>query len=141
MNPMRLSLVFFMTVLLSACNNPTSREQAAVAAAAGSDELQVLYFHMTKRCATCNAVENETRFTLEMFFTEQVNAGDIAFSSLNLEEADGKKLAGELGITGQSLLLVKDGQVVNLTADGFMNARSKPDKFHEILKANIDKLL
>jgi hypothetical protein len=104
-------------------------------------DLQVYYFHFTKRCATCNAVENETRMALETFYSDQVKKGQISFTSLNLEEEDGKAMAQELNVSGQTLLLVKGNEMVNLTNDGFMNARTKPDKFHEILKSNIDKLL
>ena len=50
-------------------------------------------------------------------------------------------MARSLQITGQTLLLVKGDTRVNLTNEGFMNARSKPGKFHEILRTQIENLL
>jgi len=131
--------LLFVAVTLSACNAQTSQDRKATVA--GTDELQVVYFHFTKRCATCNAVETETKMALDSFYPEKLKDGAIAFSSLNLEEEDGKEMAEQFKVSGQTLLLVKGEQMVNLTNEGFMNARTNPGKFHEILKSNIDKLL
>ena len=128
-----------MAASLSACRAQSSEEQKSVAA--DTEELQVYYFHFTRRCATCNAVENETMAALEMYYADQVKEGSIAFTSLNLEEEDGKKMAAQLKVSGQTLLLVKGDQMVNLTNEGFMNARTNSGKFHEILKSSIDKML
>ena len=139
MKAIRLMFLLLMAVSASACKAQTSQNQEFSGAA--TDDLQVYYFHFTKRCATCNAVENEARMALEMFYADQLKEGNIAFISLNLEEDEGKKMADQLKVSGQTLLLVKGDQMVNLTNEGFMNARTKPDKYHEILKSNIDKLL
>jgi len=139
MKAFKLTCMLLMAVSLSACNAHSSKEHKSVAV--DSEELQVYYFHFTKRCATCNAVENETKLALELYFADQVKEGNVAFTSLNLEEDDGKKMAEQLKVSGQTLMLVKRDQTVNLTNDGFMNARTNPDKFHEILKRNIDQLL
>jgi hypothetical protein len=139
MNAFKLSFLLILAVSLSACNAQTSQDQKS--SMANADELQVYYFHFTKRCATCNAVEDEAKVALELFYADQMKEGNIAFTSLNLEDEDGKKMAEQLQVSGQSLLLVKGDQMVNLTNEGFMNARTKPDKFHEILKSHIDKLL
>ena len=93
------------------------------------------------RCATCNAVENETKIALEMFFADKMKAGTMEFTSLNLQEDEGKTMAETLQVSGQALLIVKGETQVNLTNEGFMNARTNPTKFHEIIKAQIDKLL
>jgi len=139
MKAIKIMFLLIVTVSVSACNAQTSQDQNS--SVADTDELQVYYFHFTKRCATCNAVENEAKVALEMFYADQLKEGNIAFISLNLEEDDGKKMADQLKVSGQTLLLVKGDQMVNLTNEGFMNARTKPDKYHEILKSNIDKLL
>ena len=139
MKAFKLTFMLLLTVTLSACNAQSSEDQKP--GIAENDELQVYYFHFTVRCATCNAVENETRLALEMFYANQVKEGNIAFTSLNLEEEDGKKMAAQLKVSGQTLLLVKGDQMVNLTNEGFMNARTNSGKFHEILKSSIDKML
>lgn len=132
-------LIMIFTVSLFSCNAQTSGNKKAENLI--SDDVRVYYFHNTKRCATCNAVEDETKIALEMFYREQMTDGSMEFTSLNLQEDEGKKLAEILKVSGQALLIVKGEESVNLTNEGFMNARTNPAKFHEILKEQIDKLL
>ncbi len=132
-------LIMFVALSLFACNAQTKESQKTGIAL--SEDVQIYYFHNTKRCATCNAVEDETRVALDMYYKEKMETGAIDFTSLNLEEDDGANMAQELHVSGQTLLIVKGETQVNLTNEGFMNARTNPDKFHEILKTQIDKLL
>ena len=140
MKYLKPSLLFLFTgILLISCNSqPESKTNSSNA---NSQDLQVIYFHNTKRCATCNAVENETKAALALFYAEQLEAGSIEFTSLNLEDENGKEKAKTLKVSGQTLLLIKGESQVNLTNEGFMNARTNPSKFHEILKEQIEKLL
>ena len=132
-----LILVFVLSIF--SCNAQKTDNQKTQNVK--SEDVQVYYFHNTKRCVTCNAVENETKVALAMFYEDKMNAGTMEFTSLNLEENDGKKMAQVLHVSGQTLLIVKGDTHVNLTNEGFMNARTNPTKFHEILKTKIDKLL
>jgi hypothetical protein len=131
-------MLLLAAIMLQACNAQTS--ETPKSDNVSSEDLQVYYFHNTKRCATCNAVEEETRIALEMFYEKKIKAGSIEFTSLNLEEDEGKKMAETLHVSGQTLLLVKGETQVNLTNEGFMNARTNPAKFHEIIRTQIDKL-
>ena len=141
--------MMFVAVVLFSCNTQKPADQKSVtqqtenpgAEAVISEDLQVFYFHNTKRCATCNAVEDETKVALEMFYEDNMKDGTMNFTSLNLEEEDGKKMAQSLDVSGQTLLIIKGETRVNLTNEGFMNARTNPTKFHEILKTQIDQLL
>lgn len=132
-------LIMFVAMSLFPCNAQTSENQNNENAI--SEDVQVYYFHNTKRCATCNAVEDETRAALEMFYEDKMKAGTMNFTSLNLEDDEGKEMAQSLHVSGQTLLIVKGGNQVNLTNEGFMNARTNPTKFHETIKTQIDKLL
>jgi hypothetical protein len=140
MKHLKFSVSFiFASLLLYSCNAQTSDNTNF--ANELSEEVQVYYFHNTKRCATCNAVENETKIALELFYSEEMKSGTIDFKSLNLEDEEGKEMAKALKVSGQTLLVIKGENQVNLTNEGFMNARTNPAKFHEILKTQIDKLL
>ena len=137
-------LIMFLALALFACNAPTSEKQTSenqTGEIIQTDDIQVYYFHNTNRCATCNAVEDETLMALELFYKENIEAGTIEFTSLNLEEEEGETMAQTLQVSGQTLLIVKGETRVNLTNDGFMNARTNPTKFHEILRTQIDNLL
>ena len=105
------------------------------------NDIDVYYFHLTTRCVTCKTVESEARKNIEMLYAEDVKAGKMSFTALNLEEAQGKAAGERLGVTGQTLLIVKGDMKLNITNEGFLYAVSKPDKFREIIKEKIDSLI
>ncbi len=133
------TLFLFIALALFSCKTQTTDNQVTDNVA--SNDVQIFYFHNTKRCATCNAVEDETKVALEMFYKDRMTAGTMEFTSLNLEDDKGKEMAKSLSVSGQTLLITRGDTHVNLTNEGFMNARTNPTKFHEILKTQIDKLL
>ena len=115
-------------------------EKAPVVSADG-ETIEVYYFHNTRRCATCQAVEDESIKALEEYYAEQLENGSLIFLSINLEEETNEKLAESLEVATQSLLVVKGDEIVDLTNDGFKYARSNPEKLHESLKDTIDGML
>lgn len=138
----RLNIAWFMVlsaILVISCNAQSSENSESTNFQ--SESIQVYYFHFTKRCVTCNAVESETKASLESFYADNVKKGEIEFTSLNLDEPDAKEIAKALKVSGQTLLIVKGDEQVNLTNEGFMNARTNPDKFHDIFKKQMDKFL
>lgn len=137
LKPSILSMIIALSLFSCKAQTPENQKAADVI----SEDVQIYYFHNAKRCATCNAVENETKVALDMFYKDELGAGTLAFTSLNLEEEDGEKMARALNVSGQTLLIVKGETHVNLTNEGFMNARTNPTKFHDIIKAQIDNLL
>ncbi|MCT4636362.1 MAG: nitrophenyl compound nitroreductase subunit ArsF family protein [Bacteroidales bacterium] len=96
------------------------------------NNINVYYFHFTRRCVTCNTVEKVTKESIKELYGDKVG-----FYSLNLEDEKGEKLAKKLNVTGQTLLVVKGDDKTNITNSAFMNARTKPEK----LKAKINKVI
>jgi hypothetical protein len=74
-------------------------------------------------------------------YPNQLQQGLITFRTVNIEEPENKLLAEKLGVTGQTLLIVKGKKKINLTNEGFMYAVVKPEKFREIINENVDGLL
>lgn len=101
-----------------------------------TEKVMVYYFHYTRRCATCNAVESVTKEALEELYGNKV-----VFTSINLDEKEGEKKGKSLKVSGQTLLITAGDKQINITTEGFMNARSNPDKLKEIIKEKIDKLI
>ena len=137
-----LKYFLFSLILMGAMN--TLSAQKTVDKAAGTkvnENIEIYYFHFSRRCATCNAVESETKNALKKYYSKQLEDGVIDFTSLNLDTKDSKKKANSLKLSGQSLLIVKGDQHINLTSQGFMNARTNPENFHKVLKEKIDGLL
>ncbi len=101
-----------------------------------SVKVEVYYFHMTARCVTCKTVEQQAKASIESLYGNKVS-----FKSLNLEEPTSKEIAKKLKVSGQSLLIVKGEKQINITNQGFMYAKSNPEKFKSVIKENIDPLL
>jgi hypothetical protein len=96
-------------------------------------KIEAYYFHFTRRCATCQAVEDVSVETLKELYGDKVS-----FKSINLDEKANTELAKKLGVAGQSLLFVKGDKKVDITNDGFLYARTDPAKFKEKIKSTVE---
>ena len=99
------------------------------------------YFHGTRRCTTCKAVEEVTKEILNEYYATELADKTISFEAINLDEDDSKILANKLKVSGQTLLFVSDNDTVNLTNQAFMNAVSNPLKLSVLITDEIDKML
>jgi hypothetical protein len=104
-------------------------------------KVAVYYFHYTRRCATCQAVESETRKALSALYPSAFASGKVTFRSVNLDEKAGQTLAEKNKVGGQSLLVVGAGKRMDLTDVAFLYARSKPDRLRTELKKVVEPLL
>ena len=125
----------FALMIMSSYNgfSQTQKKETAVSAA---NKVEAYYFHNTSRCITCKTVEAEAKADLETLYGKQVS-----FQALNLEDDATKAIANKLQVSGQTLLIVKGDQKINLTNEGFMYARTNPKKFKSIIKEKVDKLM
>ena len=98
--------------------------------------VEVYYFHMTRRCETCQAVEKVTKEALTEYYGNK-----IPFAEYNLEEETGEEKGKDLEVSGQTLLIVSGDNRINLTSEGFMYARNNPDKLKKLIKEKVDALL
>jgi len=140
MKTIRIIIALLLLAPFVACTAQTSNIEAKTTIN-NSDKIEAYYFHFTARCTTCRTIEAKAKENLETLYPNQVKQGLITFQSLNLEEASTKPLAEKLGVSGQTLLLVKGDQKINLTNEGFMYAVAKPEKFKEIINEKVDGLL
>ncbi|MEJ5264811.1 MAG: nitrophenyl compound nitroreductase subunit ArsF family protein [Bacteroidales bacterium] len=93
-------------------------------------KVEVYYFHFTARCATCHAVEDNSKQALETLYPQQVKMGEYVFKAMNLNDAATKPIAEKLGVSGQTLLVVSGSKKIDLTRQGFLYA-FEPDKLKE----------
>lgn len=135
-------ILSFLAILFStflSCNAQTS-EPKKETETISNNKIEVYYFHYERRCATCMAVENESEKALNELYPEKIKSGEVTFLSVNLEEESNKPLAEKLNVSGQTLLIIKDGRQKNLTNTAFMYARTNPDKLKNAIKETIEKL-
>ena len=100
-----------------------------------AETVEVYYFHNTRRCATCKAVESVSKEAVEAMENEKVS-----FTEFNLEKPEGEKKAKELGVSGQTLLIVGGDRKINITQEGFMYARTKPETLKELVQQKVNSL-
>jgi hypothetical protein len=124
-----IAVLFFPT--LSCSSQSVKKENKAVA----SDKVEAYYFHFSSRCVTCKTVEAEAKADIESLY-----GGKVSFKAVNLDDEASKALAEKLQVSGQTLLLVKGNIKINITNEGFMYARSNPEKFKAVIKEKIDGL-
>jgi len=110
-----------------------------------SRKLDVIYFHATRRCPTCMAIEENTRKTLDTYFPGRLKDGTIRLMVINVDEDKNKALAEKYEATGSALFLTKNGSGKEVKTDmtdfAFSYARNNPEKFITGLKDRINELL
>jgi hypothetical protein len=133
-------LVFILAIFSGciSCNNQGNKKE--VSQAVSSSEVNIYYFHFTRRCATCLAVEENARKAVEALYSNEVKTGEYSFTSLNLDEESTKEIADKLGVGGQSLMVVRGDRKVDITAAAWLAAHD-PDKMKAEIKSGIDKIL
>lgn len=129
-----------IAITAQCCNTaaPKANEasEAGMQVAANEESaIEVYYFHATRRCATCNAVEEVTKAALAEKYGDT-----IRFFSINREEEKDHPLIKQHQLNGQTLLIIKGDKAENLTNYAFMNARTHPDRLKDKLIETIAAL-
>lgn len=131
--------VLFMIMVVTSCNR--SHEDAARAYDEDADYVQIVLFHLEKRCESCNAVERETEYLLTTEYSEEVESKKVCLVSLNIQSENGIEAARKLRASGQSLFVVSKDSAVDLTSAGFMFASTHPHRYHKSLRETLDLML
>ena len=132
-----IALLMFLGIGIS-CNTSADKEKDKKGSeiTRQAETVVIYYFHNTRRCATCKAVESVTKEAVE-----EMENKKVSFTGFNLEKTEGEKKAKELGVSGQTLLIVGGDKKVNITQEGFMYARTKPKTLKEIVQQKVNSLL
>lgn len=129
---------------LFACGGGNPKAQKDNARENTKDRIEVLYFHGKQRCATCMAIEQRTRETLEGQFADELKNGTLVFRVIDISQPENEALADKYEVTWSSLFVCrwKAGRETpeNLTEFAFGNARTAPDAFKSGLAARIREL-
>lgn len=134
-----IGFAFLMMLGSFVCNAQNTKNIKSKVVAA--QKIEVYYFHFSRRCPTCMAVESESKGNLMTLYPKQVKEGTITFNSINLDESNSEAIAKKCKANGQSLLVISGKKRIDLTSDGFMYARSNPAKFKAKIKSTIDPML
>ncbi len=133
-----LTVTLIMVLGIFSCNAQTNKK--AEPKSTTSAKVELYYFHFSVRCATCHAVEDNSKAAFESLYPDKIRKGEYVFKGLNLDDAGSKAIAEKLGIGGQTLLIVCGDKKVDLTSLGFMYAHDQ-DKIKEEIKKAVEKVL
>lgn len=125
--------LLFMSNVLSACAQTDSPKTVSTAESNG---IEVLYFHGKQRCATCIAIERQTKQAVE-----ELSDNRLTMRTIDISKKENESIVEKYEVAWSSLIVVKGDNVLNLTDLGFSLARNNPDGFRERLKSEIKQLL
>ena len=128
-----IAVMALSTNIICSAQTNTNSENTQLSKA---EKIEVFYFHYSRRCATCNAVENVSKEAVAEFYGSKVS-----FASYNLDEEVGETKGKDFEISGQTLLIVADDTKINITNEAFMYARSNPEKLKQIITEKIDPFM
>ena len=131
----QISLIFFAFVFLGT-GLPAIAQTTGEDKQDNTEKVMVYYFHYSRRCATCNAVESVSKEAVAA-----LDKNKVKFADFNLDEETGETKGKELEVSGQTLLIVSGDKKINITNEAFMNARSNPDKLKALIVDKIEPLL
>lgn len=136
-----ISIVFLALVAFLAFRPDGKADVSSDAAVTAADKVEVYYFHFSRRCVTCIAVENKAQEAIIALYPDEYKKGKITFASVNLEDEKNKPIAERAKVTGQTLLVMSGEVRKDLTAEGFMYANNNFEKFKSEIKKAIDPLV
>jgi hypothetical protein len=126
-----VNLILSLTILLlfQACSNNPSEAKHSID---DSDGIQVIQFHSSHRCMTCNKIEALTKSTLEAHL-------EIKFKLIDVDDPANDAIAEEFEATGTALFLYNpsNGTKKDMTDFAFLYA-SNEDQFITILQQEIE---
>ncbi|MCL7762716.1 nitrophenyl compound nitroreductase subunit ArsF family protein [Polaribacter sp. Z014] len=139
MKRIKLFAVLTIVLILTACSGEKKKNEQSLDQAIS--KIEVMDFHSTHRCMTCNAIEKNTKYTLNTYFSRELEENKITFQVINVDEKENEKVAEKFEAAGTALILnvIKNGKEtkIDLTDFAFMNGNDQ-DVFSKELKAKID---
>lgn len=133
---------FLITLLFISCSEQQPKQSRELPIT--GSKIEVLDFHSTHRCKTCNAIEANTKYTLNTFFDKEMKTGKITFQLVNIDLDENEVMAEKFQASGTALFLnvVSNGKEnhIELTDLAFMKGNDKA-AFSKALKLEINTAL
>ena len=109
-----------------------------------ADRVDVVYFHRTQRCYTCRYAEEQTRYTVETYFADELASGRVTYQSINVqdeENADIVKKYNNASYLTLCINTVKDGVDHIEEVTDIWLVIGNDEAFVEIVKGKIERSL
>jgi hypothetical protein len=142
MKTIKFLSVLAISIMFTACNAQNKSSNQAVDQSVS--KIEVMDFHSTHRCMTCNNIESNTKYTLNTYFANELKEGRIVLKIINVDEKANEKIAEKFEAAGTALFLnvIKNGKEshIDLTDFAFMKGNDKA-AFSQELKSKISSNL
>jgi hypothetical protein len=80
--------------------NPTPQRSPA-----GTDYVEVVYFHRTQRCYSCRYAGDTTERTVETYFAKELATGKLVFKTVDVQDKANAAIVKRYGAYGSSLYM------------------------------------
>ncbi len=146
----KLCTLILCIIIIGFCsvNKTTAESGKSDAGSAGvkgtSDKFVAYYFHGNFRCNNCRKIEQYSRESVDLYFSEQLKTGELTFKVINTDEPENKHFVEDYQLYTRSLIIAefKDGKQVkwkNLAKVwDYLNDK---EKFYEYVKSEIRNYL
>lgn len=142
MNKFKFTFLLVSAILILSCNEKTKSNKSANQQK--QNQIEVLDFYGKHRCVTCIAIEENTLYTLETYFSEALANKTIVFKTINVDDKENEAIAEQFEAVGTALFLnvINDGTetAIDLTELAFMDGTEQVI-FSKKLKTKIEEAL
>ena len=151
MKTMRI-LLFIACVAFVSCTkvsvktNTTERTTTKNQAVKPQEKLvEVLLFHGTVQCETCEAIKKNSKEVVEEKFADLPGNKKVVFKIIDFSKPENKAIAEKYEIAWTSILIVNhdkgEEEVNNISQFAIQNARTNTEEYRKVLAEEISKFL
>jgi len=108
-----------------------------------ADRVDIVYFYSTPRCSRCIYAENQTRYTVETCFADELASGKVTFQVVNLRDEENATIINKYGAYIPSLFIntIRDGTEDIKEVRDIWLILGNDEAFTEAVRSKIEKSL
>ena len=131
-----IAMLTFTACFLSACSssggftppptpNSTQETPSVQPTYDGGDHVEVVYFHRTRRCYSCQWAGDAVEYTVQTYFANELASGRLVFKMLDLQDETNTDIVNEYEVYGSSLY-------INDVVDGIDHIEHMPEIWYHV---------
>ena len=108
-----------------------------------ADRVDIVYFHRTARCYSCQYAEAGTNYTVETYFADEMASGKLTFQSVDVQDEANADIIEKYGAYGSQLFIntIKDGTDHIEQVTDIWVVLGDNEAFVEVVKSKIEESL
>lgn len=144
---MMMLTVAVMAVAQCSCSGKTPEQQPTeeTCCQQKTTDVEILYMHGKQRCATCMAIERQTRELMTAELAQLAGEGKVSIRVVDMTTDEGRDLARKYRVSWSSLFLIDhtgaEDRSLDLTDFAFANARNHPEAYREEMARKVRSII